>query len=90
MQRNYTASWCRPCQTVAPIYEQLSERLGEEHTDCDIACLRVDIDTAGEHCARVNITAVPTFHIVKAGKIVEAIQGPNMHQLQRAIEKLLK
>ena len=51
---DFTASWCGPCRTIAPIYEKLAK----EHTQPGkIAFLKVDVDEQQEVAQYYNITA---------------------------------
>lgn len=35
---DFTATWCSPCQQIAPMFEQLSQDLG------DVVFVKVDVD----------------------------------------------
>lgn len=56
---DYWASWCGPCQSFAPIYEQASEK----HDD--IVFAKVNTEEQQELAAHFQIRSIPTLMIFR-------------------------
>ncbi|XP_030049601.1 thioredoxin isoform X1 [Microcaecilia unicolor] len=79
---DFTASWCGPCQVIAPYYKELSEKYK------DILFLKVDVDDVQDLTESCGIRSMPTFIFYKAGKKVAEIKGAHKSQLKAKIEEL--
>jgi thioredoxin 2 len=64
------ASWCGPCQRIAPILDELATKLGGRFR---FAKLNVDENPAT--AARFNVRSLPTLLVLKAGQEVDRIVG---------------
>ena len=53
---DFTATWCGPCQSIAPVYEMLSEQYS-----ADVTFLKVDVDVNSETAMQYQVSAMPTF-----------------------------
>ena len=74
---DFTATWCGPCQMIAPILEKLSE----EHKD--VTFIKVDVDELSElSSGRCGVTCMPTFHAYKGGKKVADFSGADQSKLR--------
>lgn len=62
---DFSATWCGPCQKIAPIVDELAE---EYSGRAKVAS--VDVDNNQELATRFGIMSVPTLMIVKEGEIV--------------------
>lgn len=60
---DFTATWCSPCQKLAPILEQLAHEAGSRYR-----IVKVDIDDAPEIAQRFAIRGVPTVVAFHQGK----------------------
>jgi thioredoxin 1 len=78
---NYTASWCGPCQAIAPIIEAEAQK-NPHMTFC-----KVDIDENQELAQRNSISAVPTFHVFKNGTKLGEVKGANAEAVKALIAK---
>jgi thioredoxin 1 len=79
----FTAVWCGPCKTLAPIIEQLK-------TEMNIDIEDKDIDSNMELAKDFNIISIPTMVILKNDKEVDRIIGlSNKKNIQTTIEKYL-
>ena len=76
------ALWCGPCKTVAPIFAKMSEQFE------DVTFAKFDVDEVSDLARRLEISAMPTFKIFKAGKEVEVQRGfPGEGKIRELIMK---
>lgn len=66
---DFFATWCGPCQMLAPVLEQISK----EEDSFDIA--KIDIDEAQSLAIEQGIQVVPTMVIFKNGQAVDKMEG---------------
>ncbi len=66
---DFWASWCGPCQMVAPIIEEISE----EVTDAKVA--KVDVDAQPELAREYRVLSIPTLMVFKDGQAVKRDAG---------------
>jgi len=64
------ATWCKPCQEMLPVIEELS------NTN-DIPFYKVDIDEVSDAKTFTGAKAVPMLYIYKEGRIREFAFGVN-------------
>ena len=58
------ATWCGPCQQVAPLFDELSKELGDV---CKFA--KLNVDEARELSIYYGVTSVPTFIFYNDGEM---------------------
>ncbi|RAL39217.1 hypothetical protein DM860_002750 [Cuscuta australis] len=56
---NFSASWCGPCQEIAQLYAELSEKYPS------LMFLTVDVDQLTDFSTALDIKATPTFFFFK-------------------------
>jgi len=79
------ASWCGPCQQMAPIFEQLEKELGSTYSFA-----KLNVDEARDLSIKFGVTSVPTFLFIKDGEIRGKEVGyMNKADLTGAIKKYL-
>ena len=66
---DFFATWCGPCQMMAPILEEVSN----ENPDVDF--FAIDIDDAEETAARYGVMSIPYFAFIKNGELVSDEKG---------------
>ncbi|KAI9658819.1 MAG: hypothetical protein M1831_003845 [Alyxoria varia] len=84
---DFWADWCGPCKAIAPLYEQLAHQLSRPGK---ITFVKVDTDAQKEIARGWNVTAMPTFLIIKNGRETSRIMGADGAKLQKAVQNLAK
>ncbi len=65
---DFFATWCGPCQMLAPVLEQISKE-----DSFDIA--KINIDEAQSLAIEQGIQVVPTMVIFKNGQAIDRMEG---------------
>ncbi len=73
----FTATWCRPCQEVAPVFADLSQEYNSEGT----RFVQVDVDDLDEVASEHNVAIMPTFVCIKRGREISSMRGSNVQKL---------
>ena len=60
---DFFATWCGPCQKLAPILKQVKESLGER-----ITIIKIDVDKNQAIAAQYQVRGVPTMLLFQNGK----------------------
>ncbi len=66
---DFWATWCGPCQMVAPIVEELSEEL------TDVKICKVDVDDQPELARQYRVMSIPMFYVFKDGEVASRAVG---------------
>jgi thioredoxin 1 len=87
---DFTASWCGPCQHIAPIFAKLA---ADKSVPGHLAFAKVDVDAARDAAQEYTVTAMPTFMFFKEGKQVAVhgqavLRGADPRALGAAADKL--
>ncbi len=64
------ATWCKPCQMIAPILDELSEEY-----DSRISFVKLDVDRNPKTASRYSVMSIPTLLIFKKGEPISHIVG---------------
>jgi len=59
---DFHATWCGPCQTLAPILEDIKSDFGDQ-----IKLIKIDVDKNKPLAAQFGIRSVPTLMLFKNG-----------------------
>ncbi|MDB9528582.1 thioredoxin [Oscillatoria sp. CS-180] len=67
---DFYATWCGPCQMMAPILEQVNAQLKGQ-----IKVVKIDTDRYPQLASQYQIHALPTLVLFKNAQPVERIEG---------------
>ena len=67
---DFSATWCGPCKMLAPVLEDISEKLSGK-----AQFYNVDVDDAPELAAAYRINSVPCVVLMKKGEFVDQSIG---------------
>ncbi|GAA3646335.1 thioredoxin [Asaccharospora irregularis] len=67
---DFFATWCGPCNMLAPVFEELGEDMKDE-----ARFFKIDIDQSLEIAQQFDVSTVPTMIIFKDGEAVERLVG---------------
>ncbi|KAG5849655.1 thioredoxin-like [Anguilla rostrata] len=76
---DFTATWCGPCQSIAPFFKELSDKYP------DVVFLKVDVDDAADVASFCDIKCMPTFQFYKNSEKVDEFAGSNQGKLEEMI-----
>lgn len=78
----FGSTWCGPCKTIAPIFEQIKK------DNPEVEIISIDIDDDVDKSNEYGIRNIPTVIFEKDGEIVEKLSGSMpLHKYQEVIEK---
>lgn len=60
---DFYATWCGPCQMLAPILVDVKESLGDT-----VSIIKIDVDKNQEIAAQYQVRGVPTMMLFQKGK----------------------
>lgn len=74
---DFTATWCGPCQHIAPVFKDLSDEFK------DLTFIKVDVDKFEDIVTDMNISCMPTFHFIYNQKILNTLSGADEDELKK-------
>jgi len=82
---DFWATWCMPCQMIAPVVETISQ----EYTG-KLKVGKIDVDKHGELAAKYSVMSIPALLFFKNGQVVDSVIGavPKEYLVDR-INKIL-
>lgn len=82
---DFTATWCGPCQRIAPVLDELAAEY-----DGQIVIYKVDIDKERELAKAFNISSIPAvLYIPLDGEPVITIGSRGKEKFKKEIETIL-
>ncbi|MFC2045242.1 thioredoxin [Chloroflexota bacterium] len=82
---DFWAPWCRPCQMLTPVLNELAEEYGDKLT-----IAKVDIDQYPAIASKYSVMTIPNMFIFKDGQPVSNIVGfKPKSQLKQSLDKIL-
>lgn len=76
---DFTASWCGPCQRIAPVFQQLAAKY------LKAVFLKIDVDKCQDTAAGQGVSAMPTFIFYRNRAKLDRLQGADPTALENKI-----
>ena len=67
---DFSATWCGPCQMLAPVVDALAEEL-----EGQVAVYNVDVDANSDLAMQYRVMSVPSLLLFKDGQVAEQTVG---------------
>ncbi|KAG6002402.1 hypothetical protein E4U43_001122 [Claviceps pusilla] len=83
---DFFATWCGPCQQIAPVYDALANALSRANA---ITFVKVDTEQNPDLTQEYEVAVLPTFILFQDGKIIQKVRGANPGELRRIVQKLV-
>jgi len=82
---DFWATWCGPCQTIAPVVEQLAQEY-----EGRLKVAKMDVDSNVQTPMRFNVRSIPSILFFKDGDHVDTVVGavPKAHLVSKIEEHL--
>jgi len=78
---DFTATWCGPCKMIGPVFEQLAKENEE------MIFVKVDVDENEDVAAKYEVSAMPTFIVIKDKTKVDQMVGADKEKLKALVLK---
>mmetsp|Transcript_9428 Transcript_9428/g.17626 ORF Transcript_9428/g.17626 Transcript_9428/m.17626 type:complete len:112 (+) Transcript_9428:121-456(+) len=79
---DFTATWCGPCQRIAPFFEELSTKYPS------VTFVKVDVDEMDTISAQCGVRCMPTFMVYNDGKKTDAkLEGASPDALEALVKQ---
>lgn len=77
---DFWATWCGPCQMIAPLIEQLADEY-----DGKVKVAKLDVDANQQVTTRFNVRSIPAVLLFKNGEHVDTVIGavPKAHLVEK-------
>ena len=79
---DFWAPWCGHCRRLAPAYEQIADKYGEE-----VVVAKVNVDEVPQLAKDAKVTSIPTLVLYRDGKALGSIVAPDS---KAAIDRFIR
>lgn len=81
MVLDFKATWCGPCKLMEPVIQEFAAKY------TDVEFIKIDVEELTEVSQALQVHQLPTFVLVKKGKVTDRMVGVKKEELKRSIEK---
>lgn len=67
---DFWASWCKPCRTIAPVLETVSDELKNR-----VKVGKINVNDEPDLAEKYRIKSVPTMLLFRNGEVTDAFMG---------------
>ncbi|TMW88407.1 hypothetical protein EJD97_018599 [Solanum chilense] len=78
---DFTATWCGPCKYMEPVLNDFATKY------TDVEFVKIDVDELDDVAQEYGVQSMPTFVLIRKGKVVDKIVGADKDGLKMKIEK---
>ncbi|KAI1788098.1 thioredoxin-domain-containing protein [Ganoderma leucocontextum] len=78
---DFFATWCGPCKAIAPTFEQLASQYPYA------VFLKVDVDKLPPISQKYQVTAMPTFVVIRETGVADMLRGADPRALSAMVAK---
>jgi thioredoxin 1 len=82
----FTAKWCKPCQQIKPLIQDLSDRSDDEK----LTVCMIDIEENDELVKHFKVRSVPTFFIGKDNNVTDECGGGDIKNVHKLLKDNMK
>jgi len=80
---DFWAEWCTPCRMLAPTFEKLAEKYGNE-----ITFAKINVDDLPDVAGKYAVRSIPTLLLLRHGNVLEQLVGTRSYDdLARVLER---
>ena len=80
MCADFTATWCGPCQRIAPTFEALADEYAET-----AVFVKVDVDELPGLASELGVMSMPTFLFFRGGDVIHTLRGADEKALREQV-----
>lgn len=82
---DFSADWCMPCLMMAPILEEVGEKMQGK-----LKIGKIDVGENQDIASKFGVSSIPNFVLFKDGEVVEQFVGSmSSEELEEKLEKHL-
>ncbi|XP_022157660.1 thioredoxin H2 [Momordica charantia] len=78
---DFSATWCGPCRLMEPSFNAMANKY------TDVEFVKIDVDELSDVAQDFGVQAMPTFVLLRRGKVVDTVVGARKEELEKKIQR---